>query len=201
MKKKKKTGPIFSPVPQRHLGKDAGLLALPGDRRQDQPHRHRPGLSLRADIPACDNAILKGQKCRPSSRRPAIRSSLRTGQEFRAPRSGRSASRRLLPDPLPAEYGFSARFAHALERRSRYVMIAGHGHRAVSAVMHRSALSAGAVRSLPDPGVLSRCGDLQMAGLSREPTQDSRHAVSSIATSFPRRMRRSMWRRWVRGRR
>ena len=90
--------PSPRPVPQRHLGRDARLLALPGDRGQDQPHRHRPGLSLRADIPACDNAILK-VKCRPSSRWPAARSSLRIDQGFRAPRSGRSASRRLLLDP------------------------------------------------------------------------------------------------------
>ena len=71
----------------------------------------------------------------------------------------------------------------------------------IAAVMHRSALSAGAVRSLPDPGVLSRCGDLRMAGPSQEPAQASRHAVSSTSTSFPRRMRRSTRRRWVRGRR
>ena len=55
-------------------------------------------LSLRADIPACDNAILK-VKCRPSSHWPG-RSELATNRlRVRAPRSGRSVSRRLLPDP------------------------------------------------------------------------------------------------------
>src|SRR5580704_2602795 len=52
-------GSISSPDTATTPGGDAHLRALPGDRGQDQPHRHRPGLSLRADIPACDNAILK----------------------------------------------------------------------------------------------------------------------------------------------
>jgi len=43
--------------------------------------------------------------------------------------------------------------------------------------------------------------DLRMAGPSRGPAQSSRHAVSSTSASFPRRMRRSTRRRWVRGRR
>ena len=71
---------------------------FPRDRGQDQPHRHRPSLNLRADIPACDNAILK-VKCRPSSHWPG-RSELATNRlRVRALRSGRSVSRRLLPDP------------------------------------------------------------------------------------------------------
>ena len=37
--------PPARPIPQRHLGRDVHLLALPGGRGQDQPHRHRPGLS------------------------------------------------------------------------------------------------------------------------------------------------------------
>jgi hypothetical protein len=34
------------PIPQRHLGRDVHLLALPDERGQDQPLRHRPALSL-----------------------------------------------------------------------------------------------------------------------------------------------------------
>jgi hypothetical protein len=98
VEREEKTGSAPRPIPQRHLGRDVHLLALRGDRGHDQPHRHRPGLSLRADIPVCDNAILK-VKCRPPRTGRAARSPLRIDQRVRPPRSGRSASRRLLPDP------------------------------------------------------------------------------------------------------
>jgi hypothetical protein len=41
---------LLAPLPQRHLGRDADLLALPDDWEQDQPHRHRPSLSPRPDV-------------------------------------------------------------------------------------------------------------------------------------------------------
>jgi len=58
------------------------------------------------------------------------------------------------------EYGFGARFAHAQERRSRYVMIAGRGCHAISADMVGNVVTKVVTRYRAETGDL--CGAVRI---------------------------------------
>jgi len=108
-----------------------------GPSRRLHPHPNHPGPQ---------RTPLRGPAMSQPPRQPDPRG-CRSLADPAAPRTGCSAMPTLDEPGWPEPRALGARFAHALERRSRYVMIAGRGRRARSALP----ASAGDLKSVLGP--------------------------------------------------